>query len=102
MKFEHCWEVVGCGREPGGRQAGELGVCPASLSGALGGGNRGAARGRSCWAFPGTPCHLWIEGKPGDQPVPCAQCELMQQVCEQEGRYFALRPPPQTRLDGAA
>ncbi len=24
-----CWEITNCGRIPGGRRAGELGVCPA-------------------------------------------------------------------------
>ena len=31
MKKEHCWKFTKCGREPGGSNASELGVCNVSM-----------------------------------------------------------------------
>jgi hypothetical protein len=93
---------MACGREAGGRKAGELGICPVSLRSQPEGVSRAAGRGQPCWAFPGNACDHRSDGQPGQDSLACRQCERMQQVCDREGRYFALRQPPRSRMDGAA
>jgi hypothetical protein len=28
----YCWEIIKCGREPGGHKAADLGICPVALT----------------------------------------------------------------------
>ncbi len=50
----NCWEFMKCGREPGGKKAKELGVCPVATYSAVDGLNGGTNGGRMCWAIAGT------------------------------------------------
>ncbi|GBD98556.1 hypothetical protein BMS3Abin07_00576 [bacterium BMS3Abin07] len=52
----NCWEFKGCGREPGGKNAEGLGVCPAATYERLDGIHRGKNGGRVCWIIAGTMC----------------------------------------------
>jgi hypothetical protein len=45
----NCWQVKKCGREPGGGNEAQLGVCPAATETALQGVNGGKNGGRACW-----------------------------------------------------
>ena len=56
MERKNCWEVMKCGRQPGGEKVGEFGVCPAAEPSEFDGTNRGTYGGRFCWAIAGTFC----------------------------------------------
>ena len=51
----NCWEYWGCGRESGGVNAIEEGVCPAARETRLDGVHGGRNGGRACWAVPPPP-----------------------------------------------
>ena len=56
LKKLNCWEFKQCGRQKGGENAGDLGVCPAATEEAADGLNCGKKGGRACWALAGTLC----------------------------------------------
>lgn len=92
MRRENCWEVLSCGREPGGKKVGELGVCPAAVSGEYDGVNGGKSRGRVCWQVTGTLCEGEVQGNFAKKMIPCLNCKFLQRVQEEEGRDFILMP----------
>lgn len=92
MKRQNCWEAMGCGREPGGPHAGELGVCPAAVTGPDDGANRGLFRGRMCWQVSGTLCDGEVAGSFAKKMMKCLACRFLQTVQDQESRGFRLMP----------
>jgi len=52
----NCWEYMQCGREPRGKRAELLGVCPAAMNSESDGINHGRDAGRLCWSVEGTLC----------------------------------------------
>ena len=58
----NCWEFKRCGREPGGMNSRELGVCPAASETRVDGANGGHNGGRACWAVAGTLCGGKVQG----------------------------------------
>lgn len=85
----NCWEVRGCGREPGGKRAQEgLGVCPAATENRLDGCNRGTNGGRACWAVEGTQCEKTFSA--GEKFSRCVDCLFFRRVDEEEGRGFEV------------
>lgn len=92
MKRENCWEALACGREPGGPRAGELGACPAAVSGGNDGANGGAFRGRMCWQVTGTLCDGKVSGSFAKKMLHCLACPFLQLVQDQESRSFHLMP----------
>ncbi len=56
MSKLNCWGFIKCGREVGGKNVKELGICPASTIITLDGINSGKNGGRCCWAIKGTFC----------------------------------------------
>ena len=87
----NCWQVKNCGRQPGGPKAGELGVCPAAITGSSGinGGNNG---GRICWALAGTLCGGKVQGTFAQKAANCMQCPFYLTVKQEEGSAFKLLP----------
>jgi len=92
MKRKNCWEVLKCGRQPGGENAEKLGVCPAALPSEYDGINRGERSGRFCWAIAGTYCNGELQGTFAKKLMNCINCEFFKQVNEDEGRNFVLSP----------
>ncbi len=84
----NCWDFLKCGREPGGLNVEELGVCPAATSTEHDGINRGVAAGRFCWIVEGTLC----SGKVVNKFVKCTACNFYKLVKEEEGVNFQLTP----------
>jgi hypothetical protein len=84
----NCWQVKKCGREPGGRKAQELGICPAATETALGGVNGGKNAGRACWAVAGTLCGSNVQGSYAVRLPNCMQCEFYRQVSREQGPTF--------------
>jgi hypothetical protein len=81
---------MNCGREPEGRNADKLGVCPAAISEARDGVNRGAHGGRFCWAIAKTLCRGDVQATLAEKLHICLACPFLQGVQDQEGREFVL------------
>ena len=89
MKRKNCWEVIKCGREPGGKNE-ELGVCPAAIPGEHDGINSGKFGGRFCWNLAGTFCKGEITGAIAKKIQNCFECPFLQMVRDEEGEKFIL------------
>lgn len=63
--LERCWEMKDCGREKAGRNADELGVCPAYPD-----------NGHSCWIVAGTFCGGTVQGTYARKTHFCNICEV--------------------------
>jgi hypothetical protein len=87
-KKANCWEVMNCGREPGGKNVPEMGICPASVETRLDGINGGKNGGRSCWAITGTLCEGKVQGSYAVKMESCLFCDFYKRVSEEEGGNF--------------
>ena len=93
----NCWEAVRCGREPGGKEVGSAGPCPAAIDAMAHGTNGGMAAGRICWTVSGTFCGLEVEGTDSKRFISCLSCDFFFQVLQEEGlANFKLLLPGQT------
>ena len=92
MERTNCWEIMKCGRQPGGESVEELGVCPAALSNKYDGVNKGQHGGRFCWAIAGTLCGSSVQGTFAEKFADCLKCEVLKQISVDEGREFILSP----------
>ena len=86
----NCWEVKQCGHEPGGINAGTLGICPAATSSHFDGLNSGVHSGRFCWRVAGTLCDGEIQGMFAAKALTCCKCEFFLQVVDEEGADVKL------------
>ena len=84
----NCWQVKGCGREPGGAKVGELGVCVAATEARLDGVHGGANAGRACWVVSGSLCGGAVQGTFAAKYKACEQCEFYEQVFQEEWPRF--------------
>lgn len=84
-KKRNCWEYMRCGRESGGANAAELGVCPAASDGSYDGINCGKNAGRFCWAVAGTFCGGTVQGTFADKRESCLSCGFFNTVRAEEG-----------------
>ncbi|MCP3875131.1 MAG: protein kinase [Desulfobacteraceae bacterium] len=88
-----------CGREPGGKNAMELGICPATVDTSHDGINSGVCAGRFCWAVAGTMCSGKIQGSFSEKRQSCTQCHFYNEVRAQEGslnirtKFLRFVPP---------
>lgn len=80
----NCWEFMGCGREPGGEKAAELGVCPAADDQSYDGINGGKCAGRICWAVAGTCCGGRVQGSFAEKRASCLSCDFYRLVHSQK------------------
>ena len=95
MKRRNCWEITGCGLEPGGALAGEYGVCSAAFHAkeCIEGPNGGKGAGRACWAAENTLCDLMsleVPATASERLARCLDCEVYRTVRKEEGRAFDL------------
>ena len=96
---QNCWEIEGCGREPGGRHALDKGLCPAATDVSSDGLNDGKNGGRICWAIAGTFCGGVAQGTFAAKVISCMVCEVFKRVREEAGlRPFTLLKPGQLYL----
>ncbi len=96
MSKKNCWEVKNCGREHGGHNAEEFGICPAAEDASSTGLNSGTNAGRICWAVAGTFCGGKVQGDFAQKSVSCMACDVFKQVKSEEGPDFSLMKPAQT------
>jgi hypothetical protein len=87
---ENCWEVMQCGREPGGIKAASLGVCPATLEEGLDEIHGGKNAGRACWVVAGTYCEGEIQGTFAAKFGFCEKCDFYVRVQKEEFPRFVL------------
>jgi hypothetical protein len=73
----NCWEYFKCGREIGGVNTNELGICPASIKFENTGVNNGLKAGRSCWTVEGTLCNKSIQGEIEEKLLGCINCSFL-------------------------
>jgi hypothetical protein len=83
-KKTNCWEFKNCGREVGGKNAQQLGVCPASKDNRANGIHGGTNGGRCCWALTGTLCGGAVQGSFATKIGNCNQCDFHQVVKGEE------------------
>jgi CRP-like cAMP-binding protein len=81
----NCWEVMMCGREQGGKNIAEYGVCPAAADPSFDGINSGKCGGRICWAVAGTFCGGCTQGSFADKRPSCLNCDFYEMVQDEEG-----------------
>ena len=81
---KNCWERFGCGREPGGAKAMELGVCQAAQAVELDGLNGGQCGGRACFSLGIDHCG----SGPGGERVSCLDCSFYREVKREQGVAF--------------
>jgi CRP-like cAMP-binding protein len=81
----NCWEVMMCGREQGGKNVAEYGVCPAAVDQSFDGINSGKCGGRICWAVAGTFCGGCAQGSFVDKRPSCLNCDFYEMVQDEEG-----------------
>lgn len=86
----NCWEYMLCGREPGGINIGELGVCPSATDERFDGIHGGANAGRACWVVAGSVQKENIQCLFAKKNKNCGVCDFYQIVKKEEGDR--LRP----------
>lgn len=91
-KKANCWEDEKCGREPGGFNVGEHGVCPAATDRGRDGINSGKNAGRICWTVAGTLCRGEVQGSMAQKEVTCLNCSFFKAVKAEEQDDFQLFP----------
>jgi hypothetical protein len=92
LEHRNCWEVMHCGRQPGGIKVIESGVCIAALPNEFEGINYGEHGGRYCWVITGTLCDGTVQGTYAKKLKSCLTCTFLNQIQEEEGRFFILTP----------
>jgi len=88
LKKNNCWEFTNCGREKGGENSIDFGICPASVSIQLDGINGGKSAGRACWLVKDTFCDDSI----GMKFHTCSKCSFYKFVQKEEGTSFQALP----------
>ncbi len=81
----NCWEYMECGREPGGRNIAELGICPVTVALIYDGINGGICAGRFCWRIAGTYCNGDVQGTLAAKIKDCLKCPFFIKAAREEG-----------------
>ena len=93
----NCWDILKCGREPGGSKEQLDGPCPAAIDTNADGTNSGTNGGRVCWAISGTFCGTEVDGSEATKLLSCLTCDFFTLVLQEEGlANFKLLKPGQT------
>ncbi len=85
----NCWEFKHCGREPGGVNESELGVCPAASETRWRCTHGGKNAGRCCWMVAGTFCQGTVQGTFAQKYRDCSLCDFYAHVKFEEYPNFS-------------
>jgi len=88
MKKLNCWEYKKCGRQPGGANVAEFGICPAAMEEKADGFNGGKNAGRVCWAIANTLYDGKVKGTLVEKISNCMECDFFRLVSSEEGVAF--------------
>ncbi len=80
----NCWEHKKCGREPGGENVQQFGVCPVAVQQEFDSAHGGKNAGRSCWIVAGSLCGGKIQGTYAEKLSNCWRCDFMNMVKNEE------------------
>lgn len=80
----NCWEYKKCGREKGGSNAVELGVCVATEEKKLNGVHGGTNAGRACWVVKNTLCGGNVQSNLAVKLGKCVACDFYKTVMGEE------------------
>jgi len=69
MAQQNCWEILNCGREGGGANVGDLGVCPAWPD-----------NGKTCFSVAKTLCKGVVQGNYEQKIQNCRVCEVYEKI----------------------
>jgi hypothetical protein len=78
----NCWQFKKCGREPGGKNVLEYGVCLIPVEIGLDGTNNGKNGGRSCWMQREYACEEIMRTCNVQEIRECRQCDFYKIVKE--------------------
>ena len=84
MSKQNCWEYKACGREPGGKNVHDFGICPVAVQQELNGAHGGTNAGRACWVVAGSLCGGKIQGTYAKKLANCWRCDFMNVVKKEE------------------
>lgn len=93
MKREHlnCWEVMDCGREPGGRNTFLHGVCPATIDERADGIHDGKNGGRCCWVVASTYLSEDTFGcRCKEGFIKCHECDFYNMIRKEDTELLAI------------
>jgi hypothetical protein len=79
----NCWEIKKCGREIGGANVDDLGVCLTATYSEYNGINGGRNGGRVCWAITGTLCNGNVSGTLAEKQSYCTTCSFFRMVIQE-------------------
>ncbi len=92
MSKVNCWEFFDCGREPGGRNVHEFGICPAATFEPADNFCGGKNGGRACVYITGTFCGGTLQGTYKDKLKDCVSCDFYHDLQKEEGHnFFSLK-----------
>ena len=86
----NCWDCKNCGRNPGGVNVDERGVCPASIETKADRLNNGINGGRACWAIKNILCDEVIQKVFAVRLAKCLKCDFFQLVSDEEADWSYL------------
>ncbi len=85
MNLENCWEFMGCGRQPGGENAREHGICLAAVDESSHGLNGGTNGGRICWTVTGHFSEARkVRCRPARDIPTCTSCLFFKKVLREQ------------------
>jgi eukaryotic-like serine/threonine-protein kinase len=84
----NCWEYTRCGRQPGGVNVSEFGICPAAMEKKANGFNDGKNAGRVCWTIANTLGDRKVDRTIVEKLGNCMECDFFKLVSRQEGFNF--------------
>ncbi|MBU0633866.1 MAG: hypothetical protein KKB82_04230 [Candidatus Omnitrophica bacterium] len=87
---KNCWEHKNCGRQPGGAQEKQFGVCPAATEKRLHNTHGGTNAGRACWVITGTMCNGSVQENFAKKFKKCLECDFYHLVKTEEPNHFIL------------
>lgn len=85
----NCWEFKKCGREPGGRNIAQYGICSIPVAVDSDGMNDGKNGGRACWLWRESACGDIMRKCSVEEIRECRECDFYKSVSETHDNSIA-------------